>query len=321
MNAAYRIMKPGIYPEFDPRHYHADPCPTPSLSSSLAKTILEHSLEHAWVEHPRLNPEFEREEAKKFDLGNCAHTEFLGRGKQLEVLDFDNYTTKAAREARDQAIALGRQPVLAEQHGRAIEMAELAKIALANYPDEDGVPMIADFQHGVAEVMLVAHDGDTWFRTLLDWWPQNQRVIYDYKTTGISIAPGELDRKMWLDGWHMQAAFHELLLEILDPTFAGRRKHRFVVQETFEPFAVQVAEIPADALTIGRKQVAGAVRKWREAMAIGTHREAWPGYPHEICYPHIPEWAENKWLAREIAEHEDMKRSRNEPMLTSVAGG
>jgi hypothetical protein len=321
MNAPLRLTTPGIYPEVDPKDYHADPCPTPSLSNSIAKTILEHSLEHAWVEHPRLNPNHEREEAKRFDLGNCAHTLFLGRGKRFAILHHDNYTTKAAKLERDEAIAAGRQPVLEMQHARAVAMAELAKIALADYPDDDGVPMIADFQHGAAEVMLVARDGDTWLRTLLDWWPQSQRFVYDYKTTAVSIAPGELDRKMWLDGWHIQAAFHEHLLEILDPQFSGRRKHRFVVQETFEPFAVQVAEIPEDAMTIGRKQVANAMRQWRQAMNIGTHREAWQGYPRRICYPHIPEWAENKWLAREIAEREDMKRSRNEPMLDSVAGG
>ena len=299
----FRINAPGIFPEVDPRDYHADPCPTPSLSNSIACTIIEHSLEHAWCEHPRLNPMFERDEAKKFDVGNAAHILFLGRGKRFAVLDHENYTTKAARLERDEAIALGRSPVLAEQHARASHMAEVAKVELANYPDEDGVPMIADFQHGVAEVMLCARDGDTWFRTLIDWWPQSQRIIYDYKTTGMSIAPGELDRMMWGGGWHIQAAFHELLLDLLDPTNAGRRKHRFVVQETFEPFAVQVAQIPEDAMTIGRKQVAAAVRKWRQAMSVGVHREAWQGY------------------AREIAEYEDMKRSRNEPMLNSVAGG
>jgi len=313
----YRIATPGIYPEVDPHHYHADPCPTPSLSNSIAKTILEHSPEHAWIEHPRLNPEFERKEQKKFDLGNAAHTLFLGRGKRFSVLPHENYLTKQAKLDRDAAIAADKQPILEEQFERARTMVSAAKIQLNEYPDEDGVPMIADFQHGVAEVMLAARDGDDWFRTLLDWWPQSQRVIYDYKTTGVSIAPGELDRKMWLDGWHIQAAFHEFLLEILDPTFSGRRKHRFVVQETFEPFAIQVAQIPEDALTIGRKQVANARRQWSQAMA----KKQWPGYPREICYPHIPEWAENKWLAREIAEHEDMKRSRNEPMLTSVAGG
>jgi hypothetical protein len=111
------------------------------------------------------------------------------------------------------------------------------------------------------------------------------------------------------------------VLEIVDPQYSGRRKHRFVVQETFEPWAVQVAEIPADAMTIGRKQVANAMRQWREAMRIGVHREAWQGYPKRIVYPSIPEWAENKWLAREIAEFEDRKRSLNEPMLDTLAGG
>jgi hypothetical protein len=312
-----RINAPGIFPEVDPKDYHADPCPTPSLSNSLADTIAKHSPLHAWFEHPRLNPCFERKEEKKFDVGNVAHTLFLGRGKRIEVLSHDNYLTKQAKAERDEAIAHDRQPILAKHYERSRAMAEAAKTQLCHYPDEDGVPMIADFQHGVAEVMLCARDGDTWFRTLLDWWPQSQRVIYDYKTTDKSIAPGELDRVMWFGGWNTQAAFHDVLLDILDPTNAGRRSHRFVVQEAFEPYLIQVAQIPEDAMTIGRKQVAKSARLWRDAMTRGV----WDGYPREICYPKIPEWAEQQFLAREIAEYEDRKRSLNEPMLDNMAGG
>lgn len=317
----FRIDAPGIFPEIDTRLYHADPCPTPSLSNSIACTIAEHSLEHAWVEHPRLNPNFQRDEEKKFDVGNAAHTLFLGRGKRIEVLYFDDYKKGDARKARDEAIACGRQPILEKYYARAVLMAELAKIELSNYPDDDGIPIIADFHAGVAEVMIAARDGDTWMRTLIDWWPQSQRVIYDYKTTSKSIAPAQIDVVSWAGGWHTQAAFHEMLLDMVDPKNSGRRKHRFIVQENFEPFAVQVAEIPEDAMTIGRKQVAASRRKWREAMSIGVHREAWQGYPRMIAYPKIPEWAEKKFLAREIMDFEDRKRSLNEPMLADISGG
>src|SRR5262249_30100650 len=156
---------------------------------------------------------FERDDEKKFDVGNVAHTLFLGRGKRLSVLPFDDWRTKAAKEAREQAIAKGLQPILEEQFEQALEMSEAAKAALCHSPDEDGVPMIAEFAHGAAEVMLAWRDGDTWFRTLIDWWPQHQRVIWDYKTTKLSASPLELDRKMFVDGWHIQAAFHELGLE------------------------------------------------------------------------------------------------------------
>ena len=36
--------------------YHADPAPEPSLSRSLAHTLLTRSPRHAWQAHPRLNP-------------------------------------------------------------------------------------------------------------------------------------------------------------------------------------------------------------------------------------------------------------------------
>ena len=33
--------------------YHADPCPSPSLSSSIANLVIDKSLMHAWRAHPR----------------------------------------------------------------------------------------------------------------------------------------------------------------------------------------------------------------------------------------------------------------------------
>ena len=66
------IDRPGIY-ELSAEEYHADPCPTPSLSSSIARTLLASSPHHAWWEHPRFNPGRVREEDEKFDLGTAAH--------------------------------------------------------------------------------------------------------------------------------------------------------------------------------------------------------------------------------------------------------
>ncbi|WP_242401117.1 hypothetical protein [Acetobacter okinawensis] len=50
------ITTPGIY-DLPEAQYHADPCPTPSLSNSVARILLDESPMHAHFSHPRLNPE------------------------------------------------------------------------------------------------------------------------------------------------------------------------------------------------------------------------------------------------------------------------
>jgi hypothetical protein len=318
---AFRITAPGIFPEVDPNDYHADPCPTPSLSHGIACTILDHSLEHAWVEHPRLNPNYERSEEKKFDLGNVAHALFLGRGKRLAVAPFDDWRTKAAKEFREQAIAQGLQPVKEKDHDRALAMSNACKIALDRYPDEDGVPLISEFHGGAAEVMLawrarrrLAANAD---RLVAATSARDLRLQDDVIVDRAGRArPHDVDRQLAHASGVSRARPRGARSEVRRPAQAPFHRARVLR-------AVRGAGRGDPGRRAHDRQEASRERnaKWRDAMAIGTHREAFACYPRAMVYPHIPEWAENKWLAREIAEFEDRKRSLNEPMLTSVAGG
>ena len=55
----------GVYYDMTTDEYHADPCPEPSLSASIAETIWRESPNHARNEHPRLNPNFEQTNKKR----------------------------------------------------------------------------------------------------------------------------------------------------------------------------------------------------------------------------------------------------------------
>src|SRR4051812_46738879 len=102
----FKITAPGIYLDVAANDYHADPCPAPSLTQSVAKILLAKSPLHAWHAHPRLNPDYQHNDDTKFDVGNIAHKMLLGRGKQIEVLEFDDWRTKAAKEAREKAASV-----------------------------------------------------------------------------------------------------------------------------------------------------------------------------------------------------------------------
>ena len=66
------ITKPGVY-DLPMAEYHADPCPEPSLSSSIIRLLCSASPLHAWTAHPRLNAAYVAEESDRFDVGTAAH--------------------------------------------------------------------------------------------------------------------------------------------------------------------------------------------------------------------------------------------------------
>lgn len=305
-----KITKPGIYLDAATADYFADPCPTPSLTQSIAKVLLAKSPLHAWHAHPRLNPDYRHDDATKYDVGNIAHSLMIGRGKDVVVLEFDNWLTKASKEVRAVAASAGKLGVLSKHYRRAEAMVRAAREQLEL---RDLGDLFAE-GHGHGEVVTAWQEGDVWMRQMIDWLSDDGRAFADYKTTGESAAPHALSRKMVNDGWAIQAAMGERGLDVLDKKNAGRRRFLFIVQEDEKPFALTVAEIGEGALTMGRKQLDMAVTIWRHC--IETDR--WPGYPTDIARPEYPGWAETEWLGREIAHEE---RRTREPMLTDLSGG
>src|SRR5438105_1035609 len=102
--------------------YHADPCPAPSLTASVANILINQSPKHAWAAHPRLNPDFKREEDDRFSIGTAVHSLLLEGDDIAYVILADSWRTNDAKEARDYARSLGRVPLLQKQHEGALQM-------------------------------------------------------------------------------------------------------------------------------------------------------------------------------------------------------
>lgn len=285
-----KITKPGIYRGVSEADYRADPCPSPSLTQSLAKIIIERSPKHAWTQNPRLNPHFEADDDAKFDVGNAAHRLILGRGKDFEVIDFDYWSPKA-KVAREESAAKGKIAILADQFERASNMASAMWLQLRKHEDRSA------FTNGDAEVMIAWEENGIWYRSLIDWLHADLRTVDDYKSTGMSIAPHVLGMRAEAAGWHIQAAFIERGLDALDAAGAGRRLYRFIAQETDKPHALNVMRMNEHWLTMGRKKVAAAASAW----GVCTKLNRWPGYPLRSITPDYPSFKENQWLDREMS--------------------
>jgi hypothetical protein len=111
----------------------------------------------------------------------------------------------------------------------------------------------------------------------------------------MSVAPHVLGFRAQAAGWEIQAAFIERGLDILDPAGAGRRKFRFIAQETDDPFALNVMHMDESWLTMGRKKVQTAVTLWERCI----HTNKWPGYPARGVVPEYPSYKQAEWLNRE----------------------
>lgn len=277
------MTKPGIYPEIDTAAYYGDPCPTPSLTQSLVKILLERSPLHAWYQHPRLNPDYvERDNREPWlDVGNIAHKILLGRGKDVITLpeEYEDWRKQAARDLRDQYAREGKLAVLVKHHAKAQRMVNAAREQL----DLRGCGGL--FGDGDAEACIAWREDGLWLRQLIDWISADRHAIVDYKTTGESAAPEGLGRKLVDWGWHIQAAMAERGLDNLQIN-VGRRQYLWVCQETDPPYQLTITEISEAALTLGRWQLETAIGIWRRCVEANQ----FPGYPLQIEHPELPPW-------------------------------
>lgn len=282
-------MKPGIY-SMAADAYHADPVPEASLSGSVAIPLVHRSPRHAWWAHPRLNPDCEAKHSDRMDLGTVAHALLLGVGGEIVTIDAENYTTKKAREERDAAREAGRTPVLKASYEQAEQMVVKASAFLDN--------ALPGWAAGKPEQVMIWREGEAWCRGMVDWLMDDLLTVIDYKTTGTSARPDDVERHLFDMNYHLKAAFYERGLNVLHPEGAGRRRFLFLFQETDAPYECSLVGLSEGAMMIGRKQATYAIRRWQQCIKSGV----WPGYglaPHTAS---PPPWIEQRWMAREMSD-------------------
>jgi hypothetical protein len=263
------IQQPGIFLEMPSAEYFADPAPVPSLTQSIAKVLIERSPAHARLEHPRLAPPQEDEEPEKYvaaqAIGNAAHLLMIGRGKTLAIAEFDDWRKKDAQTFRADAEEIGKVAILEKHFAHAVEMEGAARRQLIALGWSDA------FTQGQGEVVIAWQEGETWFRSMIDWMPSTT-ILYDLKTSAASLAPHLIAPKMEGDGWHVQAAMHERGLDVLDP--GSRRAPQVPLHRAGEQAALRAARRRARrALADARPQEAG-IRGRHVARLHGERRLA-----------------------------------------------
>lgn len=261
------INQPGLY-EMSSAQYHADPVAGGSLTSSGARTILRSP---AHFRQQLLNPKPATDEQL---FGSAVHRLVLGAGEELEIIFADNYRAKAAQQARDQALAAGRIPILSSKYAIALEMADVVHAH----------PEAASLMAGKAEQVLVWRRSGIWCRAMIDSLLPDGAA--DYKTT-TSCELHKLARTFYDYRYHQQQAWYVDGLKALGVTNAPQPRFHFVCQEKEVPYAVRVIELHIEDAMLGEEENSRARGLYRDCRAL----DEWPAYPNHPAVITLPRYA------------------------------
>lgn len=276
--------------------YHADEvdAPSPTLSCSIAKILLNQTPAHARLAHPRLNPDYEGgDEATRLDIGTACHALLLEGIDSVAVCEFADWRTKAAQEARDVARLEGKIPLLAKQYETVQKMAGIAKKAAFDAG--------FDLSIGKPEQTVIWQEGDVWCRARPDWLANDHRLILDYKTTELP-SPKAWMRAMAGLGYDVQDEFYRRGVHsaTLGNKLCALPDFVFMVQQTFEPYLCFFVELSNTMREIADIKVERALAIWRTCLAA----DVWPGWTQSIHEAEATPW--------QLAEAETMA-SESEP--------
>lgn len=294
--ARRKIAEPGLYTDVSAAEYHADPCIKPSLSSSIAKILIDDasSPAHARLAHPRFNPEAAQDDGdRKMEIGTVAHKIALGRGREVAIIDAATYQTKAAKEERAAAREAGHAPILAPDLARAEKAAASLRDAFGQIPE---LGFAFEPECGLSEPVAVWREGPVWCRAMLDRLriASDRAVLVDLKFTADSAAQPIVSRRLYQMGYDLSAGFYRRGLAFVKPEV---REFVFLLAtvETQPPFAWSVVTIDGPAWALAEKRIRKALALWERCLRTGV----WPGYPAAVGIAEMPAWLESNWLERE----------------------
>lgn len=239
----------------------------PALSASGAKQLLKSPA------HFKLPPWH----SDAADLGSAFHTEVLGTGSEVVVVDAASWRGKEAQAAQVEAREAGKTPLLAKD----VPTVEAMAAAVRSHPtagrllDSSGKPEVSAFWRD-------------------DEWSVERRCRVDYLTDNhinvdlksiVSVARHSIQRAVIDYGYDLSAAWYEDVLAGVGVEIAATA---FIFCEKTEPYRVRVVELSPDFIERGRRKARRALEIYRDCRDA----DAWPNYDDpDFTTIHPPAWA------------------------------
>ena len=302
-------LSPGLYPSIPADVYHKDPCLEPSLSRTIGWKLATNAPIHAKIAHPRLNGMMRFEQSTpEMDFGSLGHALILGKQEEIEVGDFDDFRTSAAKLFRDTARAHGKTPVLRHK----LEVAQVMRDMAIEQIDRAGFGDL--FSRATPEASAIAKIGDIYARARFDKLlihpetPSMERgahaTIFDLKITD-SADPETCAKQIGNMGYAFQKAFYSKVLGALPKEFTkgsdlvGRIRFVFFLIDREYPHCLTPIELNGEYDAIGNSQLDRAIRLWGECLKTNE----WPTYAngHGTFTVAPPKYIYAKEFEREVA--------------------
>jgi hypothetical protein len=276
-------MKPGIFSALPMAAYLDEQ----AFSAGLAQTLLDKSPLHAWTESP-WNPDRVRDDNSTADIGTFSHACLLEGGtSSLVVVDAPDWRTKAAQQARDDARAAGKLPILERKVSEVWTMVKAAQAFVAS-SEIAGV-----FSTGEAESTIIFDVDDMRCKVRPDWLTADRRICLSFKTTPGSAAPDSWIRTQ-LPGYDTGIVLYERgVRSIAD--MHGDCRVVTLVQEQKPPYSCSLIGLAPAWQALAKAKLSVALATWKSCLEAGK----WPAYSPRI------HWAEPRaWMLAEAEERQ-----------------
>lgn len=293
-----KITKSGAY-EIPEAGYHADCCPAPSLSASVADLLLRKTPRHAWVASPKLNPGFQKRDEDKFRQGSALHSLILEDAEPFVIVEEDNWQKKVAKEAKTEAFAAGKTPLLRREYEDLRRCANTVRLQIQKHPEASRA-----FKQGQAEQTLVWQEAGHWCRCRPDWLTPGG-AIWDLKRT--SVLPDKWARHAFDMAYDLRVGFYRRAMRALYQV--ENAPYFFLNVESTEPWAIYVTALGPEAVALADAKAHEAIRRWAYCM----ERNYWPGFVGEVHWVSPPPWEVLSW--EEDKARRDDARSQGKDLL------
>lgn len=286
-------VKPGIYSSIKMAEYLA----LKALSAGRCNVILTQSAFHALHDEQSAPSEVS-------EIGTAIHDGLLEGVDRIVAIEADDWRTKAAKAAREEARAAGKIPILArkaEQVTRAIDCAR-GYMSQSELADEWA-------GESEAELTLVWKEGKVLCKARPDWLAADRSLLIHVKTTAGSAQPESWIRnQLCASGYDLAAAFYERGLYAAE---SGKGRDAptsvFLVIEQQPPFGCSLVGLSPAMMDLASSKAERAIAIWQKCQASGNY----PCYPSRIAYAEPLPWQ----MVNEEAEkfqHESEQLSEEE---------
>jgi hypothetical protein len=279
-------LSQGLHDNVEMDRYIRDPAPEPSLSKGLIETLLTRTPAHARLEHPRLNPALIDDSSSRSDIGSAVHAKCLG-GKEITIIDADDWRTKSAQTARNEAREAGRIALLRK------DASNLSRIADAVFEKCERAGMALD--DAIHEQTAVWQDGEIWCRARPDSLWVDEKICGDIKTTKNADPYSWIKSTLFGSSYHIQTSHYTRGIERIRNERGWR--FRFIVVEIDEPFCVSIVGVDPAVIDLADRMCAKARSIWAACMRDSR----WPGYGDGIAVAELPAYIDFEWESRNAA--------------------